>query len=312
VLQPGEERRRTSSHYTPRSLSEPIVRKTLEPLLRCIGDEPSSELLLELKVCDPAMGSGAFLVEACRALGDELLAAWTREGALERIAPTDPKQAVHRGSGDPLLRARRLVAQRCLYGVDKNPFAVELAKLSLWLVTLARDLPFTFVDHALRCGDSLVGLDFDQIRAFHWSRDAPGGKKGKKGRQSDGGSLQLDLVETELRRALDEAIALRRGIGEVDDELPGARKEMERLAEDARDALDRVRLIADVCLGAFFAESKPKDRERERQRRLELVRLWLVGAAQGVEVSLAHLLGEGSVSATASEGRKGRPERGRR
>jgi hypothetical protein len=307
VLQPGEERRRTSSHYTPRSLSQPIVRKTLEPLLRCIGDEPSSELLLELKVCDPAMGSGAFLVEACRALGDELLAAWTREGALERIAPTDPKQAAHRGSGDPLLRARRLVAQRCLYGVDKNPFAVELAKLSLWLVTLARDLPFTFVDHALRCGDSLVGLDFDQIRAFHWSRDAPGGKKGKKGRQSDGGSLQLDLVEGELRRALEEAIALRRGIGEVDDELPGARKEMERLAEDARDALERVRLIADVCLGAFFAESKPKDRERERQRRLELVRLWLVGAAQGVEVSLAHLLGEGSVSATASKAEKAAP-----
>jgi hypothetical protein len=159
VLQPGEERRRTSSHYTPRSLSAPIVKKTLEPLLACMGEEPSSERLLQLKLCDPAMGSGAFLVEACRALADQLVAAWTRESRLEEMVTAREDAVTH---------ARRLVAQRCLYGVDKNPFAVQLAKLSLWLVTLSRDLPFTFVDHALRCGDSLVGVDFDQVRAFHW------------------------------------------------------------------------------------------------------------------------------------------------
>ena len=106
----------------------------------------------------PAMGSGAFLVEACRFLADEVVAAWTREGRRELVAGTE----------DAVLVARRLVAQRCLYGVDKNPFAVSLAKLSLWLVTLARELPFTFVDHALRHGDSLVGLSFDQITSFHW------------------------------------------------------------------------------------------------------------------------------------------------
>ena len=69
---------------------------------------------------------------------------------------------------DPLLHARRIVAQRCLYGVDKNPFAVNLAKLSLWLATFAKDHPFTFVDHTLRCGDSLVGLTAHQVEAFHW------------------------------------------------------------------------------------------------------------------------------------------------
>jgi type II restriction/modification system DNA methylase subunit YeeA len=69
---------------------------------------------------------------------------------------------------EALLHARRLVAQRCLYGVDKNPFAVNLARLSLWLVTLARDHAFTFLDHALKCGDSLVGLTKAQIGAFHW------------------------------------------------------------------------------------------------------------------------------------------------
>ena len=67
---------------------------------------------------------------------------------------------------EPLLLARRLIAQRCLYGVDRNPFAVNLAKLSLWLVTLSKDSPFTFLDHALKCGDSLVGLSGQQILNF--------------------------------------------------------------------------------------------------------------------------------------------------
>src|SRR5690606_5055181 len=96
---------------------------------------------------------------------------------------------------DVVNHARRLVAQRCLYGVDKNPYAVQLARLSLWLVTLARDEPFTFLDHALRHGDSLVGLDFDQIRAFHWKP-----------------SKQLETTDKALREALDEAVVIRQQI----------------------------------------------------------------------------------------------------
>jgi len=72
---------------------------------------------------------------------------------------------------DALIFARRLIAERCLYGVDKNPFAVDLAKLSLWLATLAREHPFTFLDHALRPGDSLVGLSREQIACFNWDTD---------------------------------------------------------------------------------------------------------------------------------------------
>ena len=102
------------------------------------------------------MGSGAFLVEACRALGERLVEAWDAGPRRGRRFPTDEDEELH---------ARRLVAQRCLYGVDKNPRAVELAKLSLWLATLARDHEFTFLDHALKCGDSLVGLDARQIAA---------------------------------------------------------------------------------------------------------------------------------------------------
>ncbi|MFS8070926.1 MAG: DNA methyltransferase, partial [Byssovorax sp.] len=183
VLQPGEERRRTGSHYTPRSLTDKVVRRTLEPLLACLGEERTTDQILQLKICDPAMGSGAFLVAACRELASESVAAWTRRGELARII--EKYGAAH-------LHARRLVAQRGLYGVDKNAAAVELAKLSLWLVTLSRQLPFTFVDHALRHGDSLVGLDFKQIKAFHW---AP----------PDQSETLLGL----LRDALDQAVELR-------------------------------------------------------------------------------------------------------
>jgi len=80
VLQPGEERRRTGSHYTPRWLSERVVRRTLEPILACLGEDRTAEQILELKICDPAMGSGAFLVAVCRLLAEEVVAAWDRAG----------------------------------------------------------------------------------------------------------------------------------------------------------------------------------------------------------------------------------------
>jgi hypothetical protein len=250
VIQPGLERRRTSSHYTPRSLSAPIVEGTLAPLIKVMGDAPSSTRLLNLKVCDPAMGSGAFLVEACRYLSDQLVAAWTREGRLDKIAD-EHEDVVNHG--------RRLVAQRCLYGVDRNRFAVNLAKLSLWLVTLAKDAPFTFVDHALRHGDSLVGLDFEQINSFHWKPEA-----------------QLDLCRGALSGALDEAIDLRQQILALAAEAaPSATKEKYRLLQDAEDALAPVRLIGDLVVGAFFSSEKDKDRQKERDRRLRLVEVWL-------------------------------------
>lgn len=250
VVQPGPERRRTSSHYTPRTLTEPIVKRTLDPLIKSIGDEPPSETLLQLVICDPAMGSGAFLVAACRYLADHVVAAWTREGKMEVIADAHEDVVNH---------ARRLVAQRCLYGVDKNRYAVQLARLSLWLVTMARNEPFTFVDHALRHGDSLVGLDFDQIKAFHW-------KAGN----------QVELSSAVLKEALDEAIDIRRRIQELAAEGTwAAQREKERLLYDANDALDRVRLIGDLVIGAFFAGATDKARQKARDERLRLVELWL-------------------------------------
>ncbi len=126
VLQPSEARRRSGSHYTPRELTEPIVRTTLEPILARLrgpgGEPPRPEAILDLKICDPAMGSGAFLVEACRQLGDALIEAWRAAG--DDTAPDIPP------GEDEVIFARRLIAQRCLYGVDRNPMAVDLANLA--------------------------------------------------------------------------------------------------------------------------------------------------------------------------------------
>ena len=190
VLQPTDERRRTGSHYTPRSLTQPIVQHALEPAFERIGADATPEAVLALKVCDPAMGSGAFLVEACRQLATRLIAAWARYPAQRPPIPVDE---------DEDLLARRLVAQRCLYGVDRNPLAVDLARLSLWLATLARDHEFTFLDHALKSGDSLVGLTARQIGGLRW-----------KDEQSDVAPFDGFLRDrvrqvTEGRRAIREA-----------------------------------------------------------------------------------------------------------
>jgi hypothetical protein len=236
VLQPSEERRRSGSHYTPRELTEPIVRTTLEPILARLtekgGRAPRPETILDLKVCDPAMGSGAFLVEACRQLGDALVEAWRVHEALPEIPPDE----------DEAVFARRLVAQRCLYGVDRNPMAVDLAKVSLWLVTLARDHALTFVDHALRHGDSLVGLTNAQIAARDWSDEDP-----------------LDSPRyRKLKAEVDEVALLRRSIREAGDEV--ADDELRRTLDDAEHKASRVRTYGDLVIEAFFAGSKDKER----------------------------------------------------
>ncbi|TAZ59568.1 hypothetical protein ELH71_10005 [Rhizobium ruizarguesonis] len=232
LLQPTDERRRTGSHYTPRSLTAPIVQQTLEPALERIGPDATPEDVLSLKVCDPAMGSGAFLVEACRALGDRLVLAWARWPQTRPVIPPDEDEPLH---------ARRLVAQRCLYGVDRNPRAVDLAKLSLWLATLARDHEFTFVDHALKCGDSLVGLTKDQIAATHWDTTKQPTFVGK-------------LVSDHLK----EAERLRFDIQKRAEWASAAELGAQLRLVDAR--LDMARLVGDGVLASFFIAGKPKPR----------------------------------------------------
>ncbi|MEW2401771.1 DNA methyltransferase [Streptomyces sp. NPDC046862] len=250
-------RRDTGTHYTPKALAEEIVEHTLAPLCYAPGpaegaapgvwQAKSADALLKLRVLDPAMGSGAFLVSACRYLSDRVVEAWLREEEL----PPEIAKDVDRDDHEQLQQiARRLVADRCLYGVDRDPMAVELAKLSLWLVTLAKGRPFSFLDHALRCGDSLVGvIDIEQIKAFHLDSGA---------RQlSPEVSRALDITET----LLSEAAELRRKIESTPvNDIRVVRDKTELLAE-AESLSDRLRLAADAVVGAALAAEGISDEE---------------------------------------------------
>ena len=249
VLQPSEERRHSGSHYTPRELTEPIVRKALEPVLERLrtadGSPPRPEQILDLKICDPAVGSGAFLVEACRILGDELVAAWHAHNDLPALEFGE----------DEIVHARRRVAQRCLYGVDRNPVAVDLTKLSLRLVTLTRNQSFAFVDHAIRHGDSLVGLTQLQIEAFHWKGNVQNFQEGFEAMQVRNHVEQVATLRESIRRANER----------------GSDIELRALWQEAQVSLDRVRLFGDLVVAAFFDGPSLKDKETKRQDFAEIV-----------------------------------------
>ncbi len=263
TLMPTDERRKSGSHYTPRTLTEPIVRTTLEPILKQLGEKPTPEDILGLKVCDPAMGSGAFLVEACRQLADELVKAWAAHGYKPSIPPDETE----------FLFASRIIAQRCLYGVDRNPMAVDLAKLSLWLATLAKDHPFTFLDHSFRCGDSLVGLTRNQIAAFHW---APSGA--------------LGLLEGKLRDSIESASRARRQILSAGDEMPPPAKA--KKLEDSERALEFVRQIGDAAIAAFFAADKDRKREEARAHLFHQLELRLTTSDQTANAEFESAIAE--------------------
>ncbi len=409
----GNDRRSTGTHYTPRSLTEPIVQHTLEPLVYIGPAEglPKAEWklkspreILALKVCDMAMGSGAFLVQTCRYLGERLVEAWEvaeiemrgagtedrenpppasrspladtlyehsklsgtgsvesehgpsgtmlpghqiiSEGGTIRVDQPDsagrqlspgeyrggPRTQLDQGisespehrarlaarSGNPpvagaaggtaqsganpaslgtfgthqsdalapppssrteanlislpaprssppvpqpllvmpdgslstgntseyllplddaerLTLARRYVADRCLYGVDINPMAVEMAKLSLWLITLQRDRPFTFLDHALKCGDSLLGVSsVQQIENFSLRP----------------GERQVTFATANLFRYVEEATAKRRALEDLPSNDHSQIETKTRLHAEAEAATAKVKAVAD-CLSAF-------------------------------------------------------------
>ncbi|MFL9456937.1 N-6 DNA methylase [Tolypothrix campylonemoides VB511288_2] len=215
-LRVGLGRKASGSYYTPRSFVRFLVKETLEPQINELSpkEDPKPGEILKLKVLDPAMGSGHFLVEACRFLGEKLYEACrlcdelalkaeqqaessedeeTRKLAFQRakifrqraidLPDPDDKLMKYLPSAAPegeetgfsqaeaIALCRRLVAVHCLYGVDKNPLAVELAKLSLWLESHAEGLPLTFLDHRLVLGDSLTGPFFEHLLTY------PGGKQ---------------------------------------------------------------------------------------------------------------------------------------
>jgi hypothetical protein len=147
------ERKASGSFFTPDRLVEHLVRKTVDPLLAACGSDPVR--ILNLRILDPAMGSGHFLVKAVDVMADYLT---------EHCTPLDPGAPAENGDME---RAywRAKVVEHCIYGVDYNPMAVELAKVALWLHCARRDKPLSFLDHHLKCGNSLVGVTVDRLTA---------------------------------------------------------------------------------------------------------------------------------------------------
>ncbi|MBG0747603.1 MAG: restriction endonuclease, partial [Planktothrix agardhii KL2] len=263
----GSNRRETGTHYTPKSLTEEIVRYTLEPLVYQGVAEgklktewkliPAPELL-NLKICDMAMGSGAFLVQVCRYLGERLIEAWKEaetanpgkiviapDGQLSKSRPQEsiiPIDATER-----LMVAKRIIAERCIYGVDKNPLAVEMAKLSLWLETLQKDKPFTFLDHALKAGDSLVGVNLEQLKRWNL--------------QTEGESYQLGIGGDDLQRLIDETIDFRLQIESEPVNSPQDQKKKEYLLVQANARIKDLKDRADLLISCYLTNAKKQEQQ---------------------------------------------------
>lgn len=288
----GTARRSTGTHYTPPSLTEPIVQFTIEPLVyegpaegwpREKWKLKTAREILALRVCDMAMGSGAFLVQACRYLSACIVEAWegaekeaggrliiTPDGELSKADPSE--RALAADTEERLAIARRYVADRCLYGVDINPMAVEMAKLSLWIVTLQKDRPFTFVDHALKCGDSLLGVTkIEQVENFTL-RD---------------GQVQGLFASAGLRAVIEKAAQKRRELESLPSDHYDQIEQKRKLHAEAEAATVVVRAIADLLIGF---ELRAEDRTYESARGAEGERLRRMLAARETSsiTALAH------------------------
>lgn len=242
VVQPGgvlvvetPSRASAGAHYTPRDLAEEVVRYALEPLVYSPGPHDtadadtwqlvSSEQILDLKIADIACGSGAFLVAAARYLAARLTEAWQREG----VAVGNPH--------DLHIHAIREVVAKCLYGADINGMAVEMCKLSLWLVSLDPKLPFSFVDDKVLHGNSLLGLtDLDQLRHQHIYPN----------------TQQLMTSDIDVDAVIDRAIRLRRALAsEVNDADPQRSATTKRRQwREFGELTDTLRHIADGVVAA--------------------------------------------------------------
>ena len=228
----GTNRRKTTgSFYTPRPLTEFLVRRTLAPLVH----DASPERILSLRILDPAMGSGAFLVAACRYLAIAYESALTRHDGLSADDVSDDDRAGF----------RREIAQRCLYGVDLNPMAVQLGRLSLWLATLSADRPLTFLDHRLRAGNSLVGATpYDLAR-----------EPARRTRQSSGPLPLFDDPATneELRHTIAARHAIANEPGDTLAQVRAKEQALARLDQETHD-LARWKRACDLWCSAWFRD----------------------------------------------------------
>ena len=248
-------RRNTGTQYTTRALAEEVVRHALEPLVYSPGPAdgaPPEEWrirtpaeILALRVCDPAVGSGAILTAACRYLADRLIEGVEEHGPGDDVFAPQVQNLLVAATDDQGALARREVVDHCLYGVDRNPIAAEMAKLSLWLTTMARERPFTFLDHAIQLGDSLLGVtSLDQLRWLHVDPERRQGQPGFETLAIEG--YIDDAVEMAERLQSMSVLTLRDASAK------------QRLSDELREKLATLEVAADAVVGAALSTSVKK------------------------------------------------------
>jgi len=266
------ERKATGSYYTPEYVVEYIVENTLGPLVEDIredlvgqttyrkGDDEAgtfadqfAERIFELKILDPAMGSGHFLTSAIDYLAREIIDAQEKQAAQQGIETVDEEHDIN--------WARRQVAQRCIYGVDLNPLAVELAKVSLWLRTLAAEQPLAFLDHHLKTGNSLVGSDIEAVLK-NGTGTGTGNNNGDDDADSEGGQLTLQQSFAHTRqRALEHVMERFQALLSIENESLEDVKEMEAAFDEVQDdpLYQHLLAMANVHTAEAFGLSVPGD-----------------------------------------------------
>jgi type I restriction-modification system DNA methylase subunit len=252
------ERKATGSYYTPDYIVQYMVEQTIEPLLRALSERISDtnelvQAILGLKVLDPAMGSGHFLVAATDFIARYLteIISYAKDDSILSLSLANEmgQETPRAGSESEMAYWRRRVVQSCIYGVDLNPLAVELAKLSLWLATVARDKPLSFLDHHLRCGNSLVGAEVARLML-----DAVPSKKRRRRKRRKQESAQLSLLSDEMFAAtIRDATSFMGQIAALtSDTLLEVRTAEQIYTQQARQATAASRHLADVWTARHF------------------------------------------------------------
>jgi type I restriction-modification system DNA methylase subunit len=255
------ERRGSGSYSTPDHVVKHIVSNALSPVIQKKlkaareSRRKRSEAILSIRVCDPAMGSGHFLVETTEFLAEALVPAVEEDQKLGFLPQMEYGQGL----------AKREVVGHCIYGVDQNELAVELAKVSLWLSTISKDRPLSFLDHHLKCGNSLLGAKVDDLP---WL----------PGQRPRGAKSQVDKPLGLVQKILDRL----RELDAIPDESVGAIKRKERIVQELKKSAEYRRIVglADVHLGLHFTRL---DNETIRKRYMDLVNEAYYGSEEAWE-----------------------------
>ena len=250
------ERKSTGAYYTPDYIVKYIVENTLGSLIKEIDkktmsssihsrerDDSFAREVLNLNICDPAMGSGHFLVEAVQYLADEIA-----------YHPTTQLKTPKGETEDEINYWKRKIVESCIYGVDIKELAVELAKLSLWLKTVDRSQPLNFLDHHLRCGNSLIGARISDLNYLPSSK--------RKRKESEEQDKQLAFFDkSQFKTDITTVIKSFHAIEDMPSEKLSDIKAKEKTFSKLREESNKYKEISDLYLSFFFGNNLEQKKE---------------------------------------------------